>query len=335
MTSLSYFADLLADGPRVAAFHRAIAAAVEPGDRVLEVGTGLGTYAFFAARAGAGKVWAVEREPVIHVARQLAVANRVADRVEMVRGDAATLELPDRVDVLIFEDFPVWLLDRATWELLQRVQSALADGGRMVPRGARLRVAPVRAPELYRKMFPGPGSADGAADLDWSALRLLLANCPRQEMLRPEHLLAPPLDSEAFALWPLPTPDAMAVEGAWRATSDGSVHALALWFDLEVGPGVWMSNEPAPSPGVWGQAVLPLDPPLHVAEGQPVEVSVGRETLAPGAPGWLTWSVTCDGETRRGHEFAGLAVDVEGITDRPREPHQPADAAGHASFDAV
>jgi protein arginine N-methyltransferase 1 len=70
--SMDYYRGMLIQRSRVEAFRRAIHAAVRPGDRVLEIGSGLGTYAFFAAEAGASKVWAVEGAPIISVAKTLA-----------------------------------------------------------------------------------------------------------------------------------------------------------------------------------------------------------------------------------------------------------------------
>ncbi|MGD2175984.1 MAG: 50S ribosomal protein L11 methyltransferase, partial [Candidatus Brocadiaceae bacterium] len=62
-SSVKYYRDLLGDRERIEAFRRAIQRAVQPGDRVLDVGTGLGTFAFFAADAGASVVWAVDGDP--------------------------------------------------------------------------------------------------------------------------------------------------------------------------------------------------------------------------------------------------------------------------------
>ena len=57
-----YFADLhsqermLADQERMAFYHEAINRKIQPGDRVIDLGTGTGILAAFASRAGAGQV---------------------------------------------------------------------------------------------------------------------------------------------------------------------------------------------------------------------------------------------------------------------------------------
>jgi release factor glutamine methyltransferase len=60
---------------------------VRAGDRVLEIGTGIGLAAVLAARAGARVVATDVVEAAIRCARANAVINGVADRVEVLQGD--------------------------------------------------------------------------------------------------------------------------------------------------------------------------------------------------------------------------------------------------------
>src|SRR5205823_458687 len=57
---IEHYRQLIDDPVRLGAFQRAIAGVVRPGDVVADIGCGLGTYAIFAARAGARRVFAVE-----------------------------------------------------------------------------------------------------------------------------------------------------------------------------------------------------------------------------------------------------------------------------------
>lgn len=315
MSGLDYYADLLRGSSRLDAFRAAIRAVVRPGDRILDLGTGLGTYAFLAAQVGAERVWAVDRAPIVHVAAELAAANGLSDRVQVLRGDAADLELPAEIDVLVFEDFPATLLDARTHAVLARAQATLAPEGTMIPRAARLNVAPVQSDDVRRLIFPDPvdGVGEVGLGLEWGPLRPLLANHPRRGSLAPAQLLAPPLRSPGLPLHPLPDATELRVAGAWNTTAAAAVHALALWFDLDLAPGVSLSNEPRARPEPWGQTILPLDPPLSAAGGARVEAAVWRERLSSGGPGWLAWEVSCAGEVRRGHEFGGLTLGVEDV----------------------
>ena len=57
--------DMLADGVRMTAYAEAIRRTVRPGDRVLDLGAGLGILGFMALKAGAAHVYAVEKSDSI------------------------------------------------------------------------------------------------------------------------------------------------------------------------------------------------------------------------------------------------------------------------------
>lgn len=97
---------------------------------------------------------------------------------------------------------------------------------------------------------------------------------------------------------------------------DCEIGGLAYWFDLELGDGERLSNAPGAHPGSWSQCLLPVDPPIHVAQGTPVRGAVRRERRGEGGgePGWMTWEIEAGGEVRHGHEFRAApasAADLE------------------------
>ena len=86
------------DERRTPAFREAIRSTVRPGDVVIDIGAGTGILSFFAASAGAAKVYAVAIDPVSAAAlrRSVALNPAVGDRIHVVEGDAATVDLPRR-----------------------------------------------------------------------------------------------------------------------------------------------------------------------------------------------------------------------------------------------
>ena len=80
---------MICDRVRTGAFRRAIDSVVRPGDVVLDVGAGSGILSVFAARAGAARVYAVERTSAAVLAQELAAANGVAEIVQVIHGSGS------------------------------------------------------------------------------------------------------------------------------------------------------------------------------------------------------------------------------------------------------
>jgi SAM-dependent methyltransferase len=314
---MEYYAGLLENPSRIEAFRAGIEAAVRPGDRVLDFGTGLGTYAIFAARAGAARSWGVDRDPIVHVAEEIARTLDVADRLEFIRGEVPGVDLPVNLDVLIFEDFLTPFLDATLYRLLRTLQAEnLKPDGRMVPGAMRFALAPVQSELVGRRLYPLDRDGHERYGVDFSGLRPYLANSPVKMTLRPDELRGAAAYGARTPLLPLPGADAFRVEGAWAVDEPGEVDALALWFELELGPDLWVSNEPRErGHEPWGQWILPLESPLPVEPGTDLVASAEFEALPDGAPGFLKWGADWGETGRSGHEFGGRPLgpqDLEG-----------------------
>lgn len=126
----------LRDVSRTTAFRAAIEGVVKPGDVVLDAGAGSGILAFFAAAAGARKVYAVEAEEALADRLRANVArNRLERVVEVVCRDVRSLTLPERVDVAVAEMIDTWLLDEHQVPALNALRAAgtLDSKTRVIP----------------------------------------------------------------------------------------------------------------------------------------------------------------------------------------------------------
>ncbi len=304
--SAKYYRNLLTQQTRIEAFRAALRRVIRPGDRVLEIGTGVGTFAFFAADAGAGRVWAVDGDPIVHVAKSVARRNDYADRIEWIRGWLPDVKLPEPADVVVFEDFPSRLLDTRVFQLLADLHARYAAPAcRFVPAAARFWVAPVSSESLHTEIAPF-GPSEQAYGIRWDSVREYVANAPLQVAIPPDALAGPPAPLSALRFATPPNVAALRGRAAWTLDRATAVHGLAYWFDLELAEGITLSNGPGADPGSWGHLFLPCDPPLPVAAGARLAAEVGPDVLAGGAPGWLGWTVAAGTAERRGHEFASV-----------------------------
>ncbi|CAH0489416.1 unnamed protein product [Peronospora farinosa] len=105
--------NMLQDHVRTGTYERAMLSNVSDfQDKVvLDVGTGSGILAFFAIKAGARKVYAVELSNMADCARELVVANGLSDRIIIIKGKMEEVQLPEQVDVVVSE--PMGFFSRA------------------------------------------------------------------------------------------------------------------------------------------------------------------------------------------------------------------------------
>ena len=143
----------LKDEARTWAFRDAIRAVVRPGDVVVDAGAGSGILSFFAAAAGAGRVYAVEIDPVSAAAlrRSIALNPAVADRIRVVEGDAAVVDLPRPADVVVAEIIETGLLDEQQVPVLNalRRRGVITDATRLIPAGYETTLQLVTADHRY------------------------------------------------------------------------------------------------------------------------------------------------------------------------------------------
>ncbi|MSU48141.1 MAG: methyltransferase domain-containing protein [Opitutus sp.] len=103
---------MLADKQRMNFYHAAIARHVQPGDRVVDLGTGTGILAALAARRGAARVYAIDHSEILEHARTLAVANHV-ENVEFIATHSTAFTVDEPVDVILHEQMGDCLFDES------------------------------------------------------------------------------------------------------------------------------------------------------------------------------------------------------------------------------
>ena len=166
-------------------YWEAIRDAVRPGDVVVDIGTGTGLLAMMAARAGAGRCYAVELSAAsAELARRCIAANGLTDRIDVVVEDAMRFDPPEPVDVVVSELIGNFGFDERMQELLKRAAASwLKPGGRLVPRDLSSLLVPV---ECRDGPSSGWGRHPGGIDLSTGL------DIPLDGSLRVQHVHVPP-----------------------------------------------------------------------------------------------------------------------------------------------
>jgi protein arginine N-methyltransferase 1 len=306
---------LLADRICQEAFREAVRRAVFPGATVLDLGTGTGIHALFACQAGARRVYAIDREAIIAVARSVARANGCGDRITFLHADVHDAELPEAVDVVIahhdLEDL---------FELIPAARRRfLKPGGAVVPCSVELFAAAAEAPAAHERMV---AFWTGRLGLDFSPVRAGAANTVYRWNLEPSEQL-----SEGVSLGSFEFQDAgarLAAERVVTVRRPGTLHGVGTWLIQRLIGDVTVSTGPsgALSPEVWKNRFFPLERPVGVHVGDVVTLE-----LRTGAGGWgAVWQWKVEVRTPEGRvrsqashsSFAGQLLSAEAL--RRQEP---------------
>ncbi len=145
---------MLADYVRTGTYQRAILnnSVDFTGKVVLDVGTGTGILAFFAAQAGAARVYAVDASDAAHIAQTLVDANGFGSKIKVIKGKLEEIELPEKVDIIVSEPIGFLLVhERMLETYIYARDKFLKPEGLMMPTTGDIVVAPFSDDSLYRE----------------------------------------------------------------------------------------------------------------------------------------------------------------------------------------
>jgi len=263
---------MLKDAVRCEGYKKAILEVVKPGDVVADIGTGAGLLAFFSVMAGARKVYAVERGPVIEDARVIAQANGWHDRIEFVHGVSTDVELPERVDVLVSELFGSFAIEE---DVIRYITDArrrfLKDDGVILPSRFDMQIAPVASEQVYRAVTGFWNSKPYG--IDFSVASEMLLNRSYTVNLAKEHLLAPHQDLLTVDFLNLDT-DVISIDKSlrFRAEKSGTIRGIAGWFKIYMGDNAMIST--LDSKTHWRVTWFPVSRPLPVNTGEKIQIDL-------------------------------------------------------------
>ena len=272
MYSLAGYGHMIEDRVRLEPYASAIRRSVRPGSVVLEIGTGPGIFAVLACQLGARRVYALEPDPIIQVAREVAAANGCADRIEFVEDLSTRVTLPEQANVIISDLRGVLpFFQTHLPSIADARRRFLAPGGTLVPKKDAVWAAVVEAPEEYARIVDPWGKNILGQDL--SPAQQLAVNDFQKARFKPEQLLT---TSQLWATLDYATVDSPDHRGSlnFSIQRPGTGHGIVVWFDACLADGIGFSNAPGTPETVYGSMFLPWLEPVPLAEGQDLRVDL-------------------------------------------------------------
>ncbi len=264
----SFHHHLLRDGARLDAFETAIRAVVKPGDVVADIGSGSGILAYFAARAGAAKVHAIELNTNSYSALVRNVRrNNLLGTVIPTLSDGTEWRPAEPVDVVVCELMETGLLHEPIHAIMQNVHDWPTSPRAIIPKQVDLWAEGVEVADDFRGYRATYAGFRGAAEHPALTTGSMYAS---YDFARD----APPGGVDVrFELV------------AERAGLLGGLQLKTLTHTI---PGITLETSPA----YCAPVVLTLDKPIPVVEGQRVAGSLAYEFVYTDEPLKFTLSAT-------------------------------------------
>jgi protein arginine N-methyltransferase 1 len=278
MYRLRDYGDLISDRVRTGSYAEALRRTVKPGSVVLDIGTGPGIFAILACQLGASRVFALEMQEIIQVARENAAATFCADgtacteRIEFIEDFSTNVTLSSQVDVIISDLHGVVpLYGRHIPSIVDARRRFLRPGGVLIPCQEKLWGAVVDSPDYYNR-FVSPWERN-ILDIPLEpARRLAVHDVQQVRPEREEFLTAPKL----WTTLNYSTIEDADVSGelSWNVERNGTGHGIVIWFDSDLVEGVSFSNAPGMPPTIYGSLFFPWTHPVQLKKGETVRVQL-------------------------------------------------------------
>jgi type III protein arginine methyltransferase len=269
---------MMLDDIRNNAFVEAIERGVEPGMRVLDIGSGSGLLAMMAARAGAAEVHSCELNPAIATtAERIVQKNGFADRVTIHASHSGKLEPADvggLADLIVAEIIGKDLVCEEVLPTMRDVARRLAKpDAKFIPQAGEIRVALAH----YRKL-------DKVAEVCGFDLSPFNELHPSRFNIKGNDsaltLRGEPASLFAFDFGT--TERAVETAVAELVATDGPINGVVQWFKLQMDDVGSFENAPGDECSVsWALQFFPFVEPISPAAGDRVRIaaSVTRNLL--------------------------------------------------------
>ncbi|XP_044275239.1 histone-arginine methyltransferase CARM1 isoform X1 [Varanus komodoensis] len=244
---------------------------------VLDVGCGSGILSFFAAQAGARKIYAVEASTMAQHAEVLVKSNNLTDRIVVIPGKVEEVSLPEQVDIIISEPMGYMLFNERMLESYLHAKKYLKPSGNMFPTIGDVHLAPFTDEQLYMEQFTKANFwyQPSFHGVDLSALRgAAVDEYFRQPVVDTFDIRILMAKSVKYTVNFLDAKEAdlhrIEIPFKFHMLHSGLVHGLAFWFDVAfIGSimTVWLSTAPTEPLTHWYQVRCLFQSPLFAKAG--------------------------------------------------------------------
>jgi len=275
---IEYHRTMLNDHVRNNAFAAALKKLIKPGvTTVADVGAGTGLLGFMAEKLGAKEVYMYESASIIGVAQRLAKDNKFKN-IRFFNGHSTEAMDAPMVDIVISETLGNYAFEENIIATMEDAKRFLKPGGTLLPQGVTQFVAPVIDGKFYSELTtPWENVGHG---LDYSFAREMGLNNVYVRQFSPAQLLdAQEWDTLDFRK---KNTGRRSGETEWKLKKKATIYGLALWWHIDLVPGISLSTAPDAPKTHWEQLYFPALEPLTLQSGDKLTAKLATHSTYEG-----------------------------------------------------
>lgn len=269
--SINDYGSMVRDETRFRPYLEALRRNIRPDTVMLDIGAGTGIMSFLAVQLGARRVYAIEPDASIEIAKLCAATIPGGDRITWIKDLSTRIDLPEQADLVVGDLHGVMPFFTGNIPSLADARNRhLKPGGKLLPQRDLLHVVPASSP-MERRTVETPWRAN-ALSLDLTpAIPYIVSSWwrARSEPILPNQFLATP------ALWGEVNyqdggSESLAADLTWTVERDETMDGYYVWFDGVIDDDLGFSNSPLLPELVYGRAFFPLEESVAVIAGDVV-----------------------------------------------------------------
>jgi len=260
-SGLEVHEEMVADVVRNEAYHRAITKHVGPDDVVVDLGTGTGILAFFAASKSPRRVYAIDHSDVLSISRQIAERNGIRG-VEFIRTNSRKFQPPEPVDVIIQEQMSYDLFsENMIANVADLRKRTMKTGGLILPGYFDVYIEPIMLKDDYRLPYLWEQDVFGVRfDGTRQLMEGKFGKAYLRRMIRPEEvdrILSRPEKALSVDLHTMDEGDLPKTVKLQRTIiEDGRLDGFAMYFTVRFDDEISISTSPIDRRTHWNIALF-------------------------------------------------------------------------------
>jgi len=272
---------MLRDSIRMACYQRAINNLVNEDSIVLDLGSGSGILSFFAARAGAKKVYGIEKRPdMVMVSRELAKENGFDEVVTIIENTSQAVKAEDfeeKPNLFVSEILGNAILEENVLEFtIDARDRLLEEGATLIPCALDIMIVPIDSG--HESSLPMEvAELEDVYGFKLGIFKTVLSQKPSMKLINFEpdkyNIMGEPVCAKHLDMATIDRP-MFESEFEYEANKDGYVNGFCAYFKAHMDKETVLTNSPWAPPTHWTQMVYNFPTRRPVKKGEILKVKM-------------------------------------------------------------